>query len=143
MGGGSIGSSSNSDFQDIEKRAMDRLRKMSADQTSILFVCEKADVASLGQDLKANGLDGDPRVHIAPFGDPVALADAVRKATLVVAYTKDATSTAFVDGTVETAFQQKKPGLHVKGKVGSKIPGKVAAYRWRSMAWDEFAKLLE
>ena len=121
---------------------MDRLRQISGDLTRILFVCERDDADSLNADLKANGLSRDARVHIAPFGDPVGLADGIRTATLIVAYTKSATSTAFIDGAVEAAFRQRKPGMHIKGRAGAKIPGKVSAYRWRSVEWQEFIQLL-
>ena len=105
------------------------------------FVSEKVDVPSLAEDLKAHGLDGDARMSVAPFGDPVALADAVRAATLVVAYTKDATGTNFIDGAV--ASSRRSQDCTLRERQDRRSPGKVAAYRWRSMNWEEFARLLE
>lgn len=142
MGGGSGGSSTPIDFQEIEARALERLKRIAAESTRILFVCERIDVAALRASFEAHGLSGDRRFIIAPHGDPVALADEIRSATLIVAYTNEATSTAFIDEAVASGYQQRKPGMHVRGRPGARIPANVTAYRWRSMSWQEFLELL-
>jgi hypothetical protein len=141
MGGGPDKTTTEGDFEQIQAKATERLRRIAEESTLILFVCEAADRGNLDAALTAYNLSHDRRVRIAVPNDVPSLSNDVRLATLIVAFTMNAKSTEFIDSAIRQSVAQRKLGVHVRGSDSAVVPAQVSASRWRSMTWPEFLEL--
>lgn len=142
MGGSGGGSYSPTDFADLERAILKRLKGVAKDANKIVFACEEADLGVLTTLMDRSGYFVGEKIEVACGTDASIYAELVENSQLLVTFTERATDCRFLNDMVEIAFSERKQGIHAKGNAGAQIPTKVLAYRWRSMSWDDLVELL-
>lgn len=144
MGGsGGGGSFSSSDMQRIQTAAEERLKALASKSAKVLFICESTDRKSLEAQLKKSTIFKKDRVIVIDASEAAKVDELLDSATFLVAYTDAASSTAFIDGTIDKALVKKIGCVHVKANSKALIPAKITAYRMRSITWRELESIFK
>ena len=138
MGGGDGGGGfSQSDADQVQKAAEDRLKAIASKSTKVLFVSEAVDKKSLESHLGQSKVFPKNHAMVIDSGQANAVDAALDSTTFLVAFTDETKAAPFIDSVIDKALVKKISGVHVKAQLKSVVPPKVSAYRWRSLTWKE------
>jgi hypothetical protein len=144
MGGSSSGGTfSSDDMKKMQEAAEARLRVLASQSTKILFICEDLDSRSLQSHLSRSSAFKPNRTISLSASQSGQVDDALEVVTFLVPFTNETTSAPFIDGVMDKALLKKLAGVHVQGHKKSFVPSKIAAYRWRSITWDELEAIFQ
>jgi hypothetical protein len=136
-GGGGGGGFSQSDAEQVQKAAEDRLKAIASQSTKVLFVCEAVDKKSLETLLAQSKVFSNNRFIVVDSSQANTIDAALVNATFLVAFTDQTKATPFIDSAIDKAIAKRISGVHAKAQANSVVPSKVSAYRWRSVTWKE------
>src|ERR1043166_5158007 len=138
---------SSTNMDRMRQLAEARLRELASNSTKVLFACEDTDRESLDALLADSKVLQKDRISVIDSAQAKAIDTALIGITFLVVFTDKTKHASFIDSTIDKALDkgltQRINGLHVKATSKSLTPSKVAAYRWRSLSWEEMELLFK
>lgn len=141
MGGGSGGSYTPINIEQITKAANERIQSAFREQRAILFVCHSVDRAELLSRIERSDALKKRAFDVSTEGDS-DLDRKLKSASLVVLFSDESTEHDHINSSIRAALDMKRQIVYVKSDRAASIPAYVTQFRIRTVSWSGLLEIL-